>query len=138
MKLNTAEATALIASQVLEFIRDGKSVAELMDLGRQFLGRKQVIAGVESMLVEIQVEGTFPDGTKLVTVHDPISQENGNMKVRVGSGPLPRCFAAARGCTIIIFIVLKSCAHRLQLLAFSLHLPLSVGVTPHLDTPLFC
>ncbi len=81
VKLNSAEATALIASQVLEFIRDGRSVSELMDLGRQFLGKKQVIAGVASMLVEIQVEGTFPDGTKLVTVHDPISQENGDMKV---------------------------------------------------------
>ena len=72
LKLNHPEAVALIAAQLLEFIRDGRTVAELMDLGRQFLGRRQVMDGVAQMLAEVQVEGTFPDGTKLVTVHNPI------------------------------------------------------------------
>lgn len=72
LRLNYPEAVALIATQLLEFIRDGKSVSELMNLGRQFLGRNQVMAGVPSMITEVQVEGTFPDGTKLVTVHNPI------------------------------------------------------------------
>jgi len=72
LRLNHPEAVALIATQLLEFIRDGRSVAELMDLGRQFLGRNQVLPGIPSMVAEVQVEGTFPDGTKLVTVHAPI------------------------------------------------------------------
>src|ERR1044071_4090140 len=72
-RLNYPEAIALIATQLLEFIRDGKTVAELMDLGRQFLGWNQVMPGVSSMIHEVQVEGTFPDGTKLVTVHHPIA-----------------------------------------------------------------
>src|SRR5262245_26824588 len=72
LKLNYPEAVALISAQILEFIRDGKSVAVLMDLGRKFLGRRQVMVGVPEMIHEVQVEGTFPDGTKLVTVHDPI------------------------------------------------------------------
>ena len=66
------------STQLLEFIRDGKSVAELMDLGRQFLGRRQVQDGVPGMIAEVQVEGTFPDGTKLVTVHHPVVEEDGN------------------------------------------------------------
>ena len=72
LRLNYPEAMALIATQLLEFIRDGRSVAELMDLGRRFLGRAQVMDGVPEMIPEIQVEATFPDGTKLVTVHNPI------------------------------------------------------------------
>jgi urease subunit gamma/beta len=72
LRLNHPEAVALIATQLLEFIREGKRVAELMNLGRQFLGRNQVMKGVPSMITEVQVEGTFPDGTKLVTVHQPI------------------------------------------------------------------
>ena len=72
LKLNHPEAVALVAAQLLELIRDGRTVAELMDIGRQFLGRRQVIDGVAEMLDEVQVEGTFPDGTKLVTVHNPI------------------------------------------------------------------
>src|SRR3984957_13332297 len=76
-RLNHPEAVALIAAQLLEFIRDGRSVPELMNLGRQFLGRNQVMSGVPSMITEVQVEGTFPDGTKLVTVHHPIASENG-------------------------------------------------------------
>ena len=72
LKLNHPEAIALISAEVLEGIRDGRSVAELMTLGAQVLGRDDVMEGVPEMIREIQVEGTFPDGTKLVTVHDPI------------------------------------------------------------------
>ena len=81
VRLNYPESIALIATQLLEFIRDGKSVAELMDLGRQFLGRRQVQAGVPGMIAEVQVEGTFPDGTKLVTVHHPVVEEDGNLEL---------------------------------------------------------
>ena len=73
VRLNYVEAVALIATQLLEFIRDGRSVADLMDLGRRFLGTRDVLDGVPEMLDEVQVEGTFPDGTKLVTVHNPSS-----------------------------------------------------------------
>ena len=72
LKLNHPEAVALISAEVLEGIRDGRSVAELMTLGTQVLGRNDVMDGVPEMIREIQVEGTFPDGTKLVTIHDPI------------------------------------------------------------------
>ena len=72
LRLNYVEAVALIATQLLEFIRDGRSVAELMDLGRRLLGTQDVLDGVPGMIHEVQVEGTFPDGTKLVTVHHPI------------------------------------------------------------------
>jgi urease gamma subunit len=72
LKLNHPEAVALITAEVLEGIRDGKSVADLMTLGTQVLARDEVMEGVPEMVREIQVEGTFPDGTKLVTVHDPI------------------------------------------------------------------
>ena len=72
LKLNHPEAVALISAEVLEGIRDGRSVAELMSLGATVLGRNDVMEGVPEMIREIQVEGTFPDGTKLVTVHDPI------------------------------------------------------------------
>jgi urease gamma subunit len=72
LKLNHPEAVALISAEVLEGIRDGRSVAELMSLGARVLGRDDVMEGVPEMIREIQVEGTFPDGTKLVTVHDPI------------------------------------------------------------------
>ena len=65
-------AVALITAEVLEGIRDGKSVADLMALGAQVLTRADVMEGIAEMIPEIQVEGTFPDGTKLVTVHDPI------------------------------------------------------------------
>src|SRR4029077_15293416 len=81
VRLNYPESVALIATQILEFIRDGKSVAELMDLGRRFLGRRQVMSGVPELVAEVQVEGTFPDGTKLVTVHHPIAAENGNLQL---------------------------------------------------------
>jgi len=72
LKLNHPEAVALISAEVLEGIRDGRTVAELMTLGATVLGRHDVMEGVPEMIPEIQVEGTFPDGTKLVTVHDPI------------------------------------------------------------------
>ena len=72
LKLNHPEAVALITAEVLEGIRDGRSVSELMTLGAQVLTRADVMEGVPEMIHEIQVEGTFPDGTKLVTVHDPI------------------------------------------------------------------
>ncbi len=72
LKLNHPEAIALITAEVLEGIRDGRSVADLMSLGARVLTRDDVMEGVPEMIHEIQVEGTFPDGTKLVTVHDPI------------------------------------------------------------------
>src|ERR1041384_8023548 len=89
LRLNHPEAVALIAAQLLEFIRDGKSVAELMSLGCQFLGRNQVMPGVPAMITEVQVEGTFPDGTKLVTVHHPIASENGNLALALHGTFLP-------------------------------------------------
>ena len=70
--LNAPEATALLSSFVLEGARDGRSVAELMADGRQVLGRSEVMEGVPEMLHEVQIEATFPDGTKLVTLHQPI------------------------------------------------------------------
>jgi urease gamma subunit len=72
LKLNHPEAVALITAEVLEGIRDGKTVAELMTLGAQILTRDDVMEGIPEMIHEVQVEGTFPDGSKLVTVHDPI------------------------------------------------------------------
>src|SRR5258705_3336948 len=88
-RLNHPEAVALIATQLLEFIRDGRRVAELMDLGRQFLGRNQVMPGVPAMIDDVQVEGTFPDGTKLVTVHHPIAAENGDLTLALYGSFLP-------------------------------------------------
>ena len=72
LKLNHPEAVALITSEILELIRDGKSVAEIMSLGPGILDAHAVMEGVPEMIEEIQVEGTFPDGTKLVTIHHPI------------------------------------------------------------------
>ncbi len=72
VKLNYPEAVALISAEVMEGARDGKTVAELMSYGKTILSVDEVMAGVPDMLHEIQVEATFPDGTKLVTVHDPI------------------------------------------------------------------
>ena len=73
LKLNHPEAIALITAEVLEGIRDGRSVAELMQFGRSILTRDDVMEGVPEMIHDIQVEGTFPDGTKLVTIHEPIT-----------------------------------------------------------------
>jgi urease subunit gamma/beta len=89
IRLNYPEAVALIATQLLEFIRDGRSVAELMDLGRRFLGRQDVADGVPEMIDEVQVEGTFPDGTKLVTVHHPIVAEQGDLTLALYGSFLP-------------------------------------------------
>jgi urease gamma subunit len=72
LKLNYPEAVALITGEILEGVRDGRSVAELMQYGATILTRDDVMEGVPEMMHEIQVEGTFPDGTKLITVHDPI------------------------------------------------------------------
>ncbi len=72
LKLNYPEAVALISAELLEGARDGKSVAELMRYGGQILSRDEVMEGVPEMLAEVQIEATFPDGTKLVTVHDPL------------------------------------------------------------------
>jgi len=72
VRLNYPEAIALVTDHVLEGARDGKSVAELMSEGALVVGRDQVMEGVAEMIDEIQIEATFPDGTKLVTVHDPI------------------------------------------------------------------
>lgn len=73
LKLNHPEAVALISAAVLEGARDGKTVAQLMSEGREVLSRDEVMEGVPEMIPDIQVEATFPDGTKLVTVHQPIA-----------------------------------------------------------------
>jgi urease subunit gamma len=72
LKLNYVEAIAIITAEVMEAARDGKSVAEIMSFGAKILTRGQVMDGVAEMIHEVQVEATFPDGTKLVTIHDPI------------------------------------------------------------------
>ncbi len=72
VKLNLPEATALISDAVVEGARDGRSVAEMMEAGAQVVSRDQCMEGVPEMIREVQVEATFPDGTKLVTVHNPI------------------------------------------------------------------
>ncbi len=72
LKLNHPEALAIITAEILEGIRDGRSVSELMEAGLCILGRNDVMEGVPEMIDEVQIEGTFPDGTKLVTIHHPI------------------------------------------------------------------
>ena len=73
LRLNHPEAVAVLTSFILEGARDGRSVADLMEAGRGVLSRREVMDGVPEMIPEVQVEATFPDGTKLVTVHGPIS-----------------------------------------------------------------
>jgi urease subunit gamma len=73
LRLNYPEAVALITDHVVEGARDGRSVVELMDSGRAVLSREQVLDGIPEMIDSVQVEATFPDGTKLVTVHSPIA-----------------------------------------------------------------
>lgn len=98
LRLNYVEAMALIATQLLEFIRDGRTVAELMDLGRRILGEADVLDGIPAMIDEVQVEGTFPDGTKLVTVHHPIVAERGDMSLALyGSFLMPHAEHAPSG-----------------------------------------
>jgi urease subunit gamma len=72
LKLNYPEAVALITAAIIEGARDGRTVAELMSYGKSILGRAEVMEGIPEMIPEIQVEATFPDGTKLITVHQPI------------------------------------------------------------------
>jgi urease subunit gamma len=72
LKLNYPEAIAIVAAEVMEAARDGKNVAEIMEFGTKIVSRQQVMEGVAEMIHEVQVEATFPDGTKLVTIHDPI------------------------------------------------------------------
>lgn len=72
LKLNYIEAVSLISSELMELARDGKRVSELMELGAEILDNSQVMDGVAEMVHEVQIEATFPDGTKLVTVHNPI------------------------------------------------------------------
>ena len=73
LKLNYPEAVALITAAIIEGARDGKTVAELMSQGKSILSRDEVMEGIPEMIPEIQVEATFPDGTKLITVHQPIA-----------------------------------------------------------------
>src|SRR5213595_3897550 len=89
LRLNYPESVALLATQLLELIRDGRRVAELMDLGRTLLGRYQVMDGVPDLVTEVQVEGTFPDGTKLVTVHHPIVADHGDLELALYGSFLP-------------------------------------------------
>ena len=72
LKLNYPEAVAILTADILEFARDGKTASEIMALGTTILKREQLMDGVAEMIHEVQVEATFPDGTKLVTIHDPI------------------------------------------------------------------
>jgi len=89
LRLNVPETTALVAAQLLEFIRDGRSVSELMTLGKKLLGRNQVLHGVPELVSEVQVEGTFADGTKLVTVHHPIASDDGDLTLALHGSFLP-------------------------------------------------
>ena len=75
LKLNYPEAIAILTAEVLEAARDGRSVAEIMSLGATILTTEDVMDGVAGMIHEVQVEATFPDGTKLVTIHDPIQEK---------------------------------------------------------------
>ena len=72
LALNYPEAMAILTAEIMEFARDGKTVSEIMSLGAKILSREQVMEGIPEMIHEVQVEATFPDGTKLVTVHEPI------------------------------------------------------------------
>ena len=89
VRLNQPEAVALIATVVLELIRDGRRVSACMELGRTLLGRRQVMVGVAALVSEVQVEGTFPDGSKLVTVHEPICREHGDLVMALHGSFLP-------------------------------------------------
>ena len=94
VRLNLPEATALIASVLLELIRDGPDganfgVANLMDVGRRILGKRHVLPAVAHVLHEVQVEGTFVDGTKLVTIHDPLATDDGDLALALHGSFLP-------------------------------------------------
>ncbi|MEI6891552.1 MAG: urease subunit gamma [Pontiella sp.] len=96
LKLNYVETVALLSAQLLEFIREGCSVAELMDRGKALLGLNDVMEGVDKMLPEVQVEGTFPDGTKLITVHQPVCREKGDPELALYGSGLVRASNAIR------------------------------------------
>ena len=90
VKLNYPETVALIATVIMELVRDGThSLAELMYMGTQLLGINQVQSGIANMVEDVQVEATFPDGTKLVTIHSPIVHENGNLELALYGSFLP-------------------------------------------------
>jgi len=93
LRLGYPEAVALIATQLLELIRDDgprrHAVCDLMDVGRRILGRRQVLPGVPELVHDVQVEGTFEDGTKLVTVHDPITLDDGDLELALYGSFLP-------------------------------------------------
>lgn len=90
LRLNQPEAVGLIALVILELIRDGQhGVAELMTVGQSLLGRNQVMPGVAELISEVQVEGTFPDGTKLVTVHHPVCRSDGDLALALYGSFLP-------------------------------------------------
>ena len=89
LRLSYPESVTLIATVLLELIRDGRGVAELMDLGRRILGRAQVLDGVPDLIHDVQVEGTFEDGVKLVTVHHPVALEQGDFKLALHGSFLP-------------------------------------------------
>ena len=90
LRLNHPEAVGLVALVILELIRDGRhSVAQLMNVGRTLLGRRQVLAGIPELISSVQVEGTFPDGTKLVTVHHPIAAGDGDLRLALHGSFLP-------------------------------------------------
>ncbi|KAA3436306.1 urease subunit gamma [Rufibacter hautae] len=101
LRLNYPEAVALIATQLLEFIRDGERVATLMDKGKKLLGFQDVMEGVAELIHEVQVEGTFPDGTKLVTVHHPICREQGAPDLALYGSGLTRTSQTASPDTLI-------------------------------------
>lgn len=89
LRLNHPEAVALIATQMLEFIRDGRAVTEIAEIARQLLGYNDVMDGIPAMLEEIRIEGTFPDGLKTVVVRLPIAEENGNLILALYGSFLP-------------------------------------------------
>lgn len=74
LKLNYPEAVAILSAEIMEAARDGRSVSEIMTMGTSVLRREDVMEGIAEMVTEVQVEATFPDGTKLVTLHDPIQE----------------------------------------------------------------
>jgi len=91
LALNLPETTALVSSVLLELVRRDHGVSELMNLGKAILGLHDVMPGVSELLAEVQIEGTFPDGTKLVTVHEPVCREEGNESLALlGSGLVRR------------------------------------------------
>jgi urease subunit gamma len=87
LKLNYPEAIAILSAEIMEAARDGKSVSEVMAFGGTILGRDDVMEGIAEMIHEVQVEATFPDGTKLVTIHDPLQSQAGRATTETSSHP---------------------------------------------------